>query len=139
MSLGKNIKFFRKQRRLTQIELAEKANMSRSYLADVERDRYNPSVDTLKSIAKALNIEAQLLLKDDLDVTEQKTFHEEKDALERSKLHNDQNTFHHDKELDDEEILILAARQVGHEGTLTKDQLDQIKLAMKIVLAKNDK
>ncbi|MEV2908462.1 helix-turn-helix transcriptional regulator [Paenibacillus larvae] len=134
MCLGKNVKFFRKQKKLTQIELAEKANMSRSYLADVERGRYNPSVDTLKAIAKALNIEVQLLLKEDLDDTEQKNskFEEESDApkLEKNKS---------DKDLDDAEILTLAAHRVGHEGKLTEEQMDQIKLAMKIALARNNK
>ena len=62
MSLGKNVKQYRKQRGLTQHELAQKANLSRSYLADVEADRYNPSVDTLKSIAEALNIGLHVLL-----------------------------------------------------------------------------
>ncbi|WP_425622501.1 helix-turn-helix domain-containing protein [Brevibacillus borstelensis] len=62
MSLGANIKRFRKLRGLTQEKLAEKANMSRSYLADVERDRYNPSVDTLKAIAEALNVGVDDLL-----------------------------------------------------------------------------
>jgi transcriptional regulator with XRE-family HTH domain len=62
MTIGKNIKLYRKQKKLTQSELAERANMSRSYLADIERDRYNPSVETLKSIAEALNIPVSLLL-----------------------------------------------------------------------------
>lgn len=44
-----------------------------------------------------------------------------------------------DKKLSEEEILTLAAHQVGHEGPLTEEQLAQIKLAMKIALAKNDK
>lgn len=62
MSLGENIKKYRKLKKLTQLELAKRANMSRSYLADVERDRYNPSVDTLKSIAKVLEIDPNSLL-----------------------------------------------------------------------------
>lgn len=62
MSIGENIKHFRKEKKLTQGQLAELANMSRSYVADIERDRYNPSVDTLKTIAKALEIGTNLLL-----------------------------------------------------------------------------
>lgn len=54
MSIGDNIKRLRKEQKLTQIELAKKAQISRSYLADVEKDRYNASVETLKSIAAAL-------------------------------------------------------------------------------------
>ncbi|WP_068779627.1 helix-turn-helix domain-containing protein [Paenibacillus sp. GM2] len=42
-------------------------------------------------------------------------------------------------ELSEKQILTLAAHQVGHEGALTEEQLAQIKLAMKIALAKNDK
>lgn len=56
MSVGQRIRHWRKQKKYTQAQLAEKANMSRSYLADVERDRYNPSVETLSSIARALYI-----------------------------------------------------------------------------------
>ncbi|MEV2910087.1 helix-turn-helix transcriptional regulator [Paenibacillus larvae] len=41
--------------------------------------------------------------------------------------------------LSENEILTLAAHQVGHEGALTEEQLAQIKLALKIALAKNDK
>lgn len=55
MSLGENIKKFRKENGLTQIELANKVSISRSYLADVEHNRYNPSLEVLKSIAKALD------------------------------------------------------------------------------------
>jgi transcriptional regulator with XRE-family HTH domain len=67
MSIGKQIKSYRKQKGFTQEGLAMKANISRSYLADVERDRYNPSLDTLTRIAAALEIESGLLLKPDSD------------------------------------------------------------------------
>lgn len=62
MSIGQNIKTYRKKAKLTQKDLAEKAKMSRSYLADLEADRYNPSVDTLKSIAEALDIQSHVLM-----------------------------------------------------------------------------
>ena len=56
MSIGKKIKELRKLNKLTQVDLSKKANISRSYLADLERDRYNASLDTLQSIAGALNV-----------------------------------------------------------------------------------
>jgi len=56
MPLGENIKKYRKLRGLTQADLAERANISRSYLADVERNRYHPSISTLLEIASALNV-----------------------------------------------------------------------------------
>lgn len=54
MELGARIRHFRKIRGLTQLELAERSGISRTYLADTERGRYNPSLDTLKAIANAL-------------------------------------------------------------------------------------
>ncbi|MCM3242729.1 helix-turn-helix domain-containing protein [Cytobacillus oceanisediminis] len=63
MSVGKNIKKFRKQAGLTQVELANKANISRSYLGDVENERYNVSLEVLGKIAKALNIDMSSLIK----------------------------------------------------------------------------
>lgn len=62
MSIGENIKRIRKEKGLTQKELADKCNLSRSYLADVERDRYNPSLDTLMVIAKNLDVKVSTLL-----------------------------------------------------------------------------
>lgn len=64
MSIGTQIKSFRKQRGLTQVKLAEKAGISRSYLADVEADRYNPSLATLMELAQALGIAVSCLLDD---------------------------------------------------------------------------
>jgi transcriptional regulator with XRE-family HTH domain len=71
MSIGNNIKILRKEKKLTQKELASLANISRSYLGDVENDRYNPSVDTLHDIAKALNTTAQQLLKEDINTNDE--------------------------------------------------------------------
>ena len=65
MSIGLKIKELRKLNKLTQVDLAKKANISRSYLADVERDRYNPSIDTLTNIAKSLNVSLSKLVNDD--------------------------------------------------------------------------
>lgn len=65
MTVGEKIKLYRKNAKLTQVQLAEQANMSRSYLADVERGRYNPSVDTLKALANALNIPVSDLIDED--------------------------------------------------------------------------
>lgn len=64
MSIGARIKRFRKQKGLTQIKLATNAGISRSYLADVEANRYNPSLATLMDIAQALGIAVSCLLDD---------------------------------------------------------------------------
>ena len=62
MSIGENIKAVRKEKGLTQIQLAKKANISRSYLGDIEGDRYNPSVETLRAIGTALGVDASFFL-----------------------------------------------------------------------------
>lgn len=66
MHVGKKIKAWRNERGLTQVELAAKANISRSYLAGVETGQYNPSLDTLDAIALALDITSAFILNDDV-------------------------------------------------------------------------
>lgn len=62
MDIGSQIKRARKQGGMTQAELAAKASISRSYLGDIEGNRYNPSIETLNAIADALNISILELL-----------------------------------------------------------------------------
>lgn len=75
MKLGDKIKLLRNKKGLTQLSLANKSNISRSYLADVERNRYNPSIDTLKAIATALDTSLSNLICDtdtDMNISELK-------------------------------------------------------------------
>lgn len=62
MSIGEKIKFYQKQAKLTQKGLAALSSLSRSYIADLERNRYNHSVDTLRTLADALNISTSDLM-----------------------------------------------------------------------------
>lgn len=66
MSIGEKIKKFRKEAGLTQVELAKRANMSRSYLGDLEGNRYNPSVSTLNAIADALDVKVSDLMEENV-------------------------------------------------------------------------
>lgn len=61
MSVGKTLKEIRKQRNLTQAELANKINISRSYLSDIENERKHPSVKTTQELAKKLNVTVNYL------------------------------------------------------------------------------
>ena len=63
-TVGERIKFYRKEKGLTQKELAEKANLSRSHIAYIEGNQYTPSLTTLIEIAKALGIDSALLVSD---------------------------------------------------------------------------
>ena len=52
----------RKSRRITQERLAEAANVSVSYLRDIEHDCANPTISILEDIADALQISLPALI-----------------------------------------------------------------------------
>lgn len=60
--IQKNIKFYRKQKGLTQEELSELANISCDYLSEIERGKKIPSIKRLLAIADVLNISAYKFL-----------------------------------------------------------------------------
>ena len=55
IGLGRVIKLLRKQRGITQGELAEKALLHRTYISDIERGVRNLSLTSLSSISVALD------------------------------------------------------------------------------------
>jgi len=55
-AIGQRIRVLRKQMLLTQEELAERAEMSHQYLAQVERGQRNASVASIQQIAAALGV-----------------------------------------------------------------------------------
>ncbi|WP_336805380.1 helix-turn-helix transcriptional regulator [Bacillus subtilis] len=86
MTVGQRIKAIRKERKLTQVQLADKANLSRSYLADIERDRYNPSLSTLESVASALGVQVSAIVGEENLIKEEPAEYnakEEKDIAKR--------------------------------------------------------
>jgi len=54
--VGENIKYYRTKLGMTQEELAERANINRSYLASLERGRRNTTLKTVEMLAKALGV-----------------------------------------------------------------------------------
>jgi len=64
--LGKNVKFFRLQKGLTQAVLAEKAGISIIFLSSIERGAKYPKAEILARIAQILEIEVFELFKGDL-------------------------------------------------------------------------
>ena len=60
--LGDRIRKLRKQRGWTQVEMAEKVGIDRSFLADVERGKRNISILNLELIAKGLKVSLSQLL-----------------------------------------------------------------------------
>jgi transcriptional regulator with XRE-family HTH domain len=56
MEIGQRIKKFRTADSLTLKQLAEKVGLTQSYLSQLENDKVNPSLGTLKKIANALHL-----------------------------------------------------------------------------------
>ncbi|EHR35519.1 helix-turn-helix domain-containing protein [Helcococcus kunzii] len=54
MGIGEKIKRLRKKMNLTQEELAERSELTKGYISQLERDLNSPSVDTLSDVLEAL-------------------------------------------------------------------------------------
>jgi len=65
-ALGKTIKFLRFRRGLSQADLAEKADISITFLSTIERGIKFPQPDILSKLAKALDVEVFELFKHDI-------------------------------------------------------------------------
>jgi len=64
-ALGKNIKFFRSQRKMSQALLAEKTDISITFLSTIERGLKYPKPAVLAKIAENLHVEVYELFKTD--------------------------------------------------------------------------
>jgi len=62
--LGDNIRKYRKLRGLTQEQLSELANISSVFTSQIENASRKPSLETIVSIAVALNISIDVLVND---------------------------------------------------------------------------
>lgn len=59
-----NVKFYRKELKLSQEKLAELSNLSTNYIGDIERTNRKITIDTIEKIANGLGIDPALLLID---------------------------------------------------------------------------
>lgn len=55
-ALGEKVRAERVKAGLTQEQLAERANLARNYIGNIERAEYKVTVETLAQIAKALGV-----------------------------------------------------------------------------------
>lgn len=60
--IEKNIKKFREQKNISQVELAEKLNVTRQAVSNWERGKTQPDIDTLHKIADILEISIDELI-----------------------------------------------------------------------------
>lgn len=74
MNIGKKIKELRIQKGLTQEELADRAELSKGFISQLERDLTSPSITTLVDILQCLGTDLKDFFNDSTD--EQIVFHE---------------------------------------------------------------
>lgn len=67
LELGKKLQGYRNLRKLTIKELADKTGITPSMLSQIERELVNPSINTLKTVAKALDVPLFMFFKEDED------------------------------------------------------------------------
>jgi transcriptional regulator with XRE-family HTH domain len=65
MGLGRKLQFYRRLRRMSLRDVAEKADCSPSFLSQIELDRVSPTVRNLEKICKALDLTVSDFLRDD--------------------------------------------------------------------------
>jgi transcriptional regulator with XRE-family HTH domain len=61
-TLAKNVRRYRKQRKLTQEQLAFEAEIDLTYMGGIERGKRNPSLLVMARIADALGVQLPKLL-----------------------------------------------------------------------------
>ncbi len=60
--IGRNLKKARKQKELTQVQVAEKVDIHPNYYAKIERGEIQPALDTLEKIFKVLGVKSSDIL-----------------------------------------------------------------------------
>jgi len=66
VTIGKNLKFLRKKKGLTQQELADELNIRRSSIGAYEECRATPKYETLENISEFFEVSIDLLVKEDI-------------------------------------------------------------------------
>jgi transcriptional regulator with XRE-family HTH domain len=61
--LGENLKKLRIKKDINQIELARILGVDRSFVSNIENGKNNPTLSTITSLAKALDVSTNELLK----------------------------------------------------------------------------
>ena len=63
---GKNVKYFRFHQQLSQADLAAKADISVTFLSNIERGKMFPKVETLSRLTESLDVNVFELFRTDL-------------------------------------------------------------------------
>lgn len=64
-SFAERIAYLRKKRDMTQAELAKKAKLSQSTIAQIEKEKKDPSMEAVQRLAAALDVHIAVLFSED--------------------------------------------------------------------------
>ncbi|WP_027703185.1 helix-turn-helix domain-containing protein [Metaclostridioides mangenotii] len=64
--IGSKLRALRKSKKMSLKDLSSSTGISITFLSDIEHDRSNPSIDSLKAISKTFNVNPSYFM-DDLD------------------------------------------------------------------------
>jgi len=63
-ALGQRVRELRERQKISQQQLAERADLDTTYVSGIERGRRNPGLNTLARLAKALRVSLPVLVTD---------------------------------------------------------------------------
>ena len=72
--IAKNLQYLRKQRKLSQEAMADELNITRSRVGSYEENRSEPSIETLIHFSNYFNLPIDVLVKNDLSLSKNKSF-----------------------------------------------------------------
>lgn len=149
MSIGQRIKERRKELNLSVDEVAKRLGKNRATIYRYESDEIeNLPITVLEPLAKILQVHPSYLMgwEDSLNNIPLDLLHhyqelgmseeEMVEEYEKFRKSEEEDLKDVDSKIDEIEILTQAAHKVGHEGDLTDEEIEKIKLAIKIALAK---
>lgn len=103
-TIGDNIKAIRKEKKITQEELAKKCGLSKNGLWNYENNKREPGIETLNDIASALDTTIEKLL-EDTNIHYSKTVLTEKEIESIRKLTNTLTNPEHLKKIEEKNKL----------------------------------
>lgn len=125
MSIGKNLKFIRKEQNLTIRDLVQLSDVGKSTISDIENDNVNPTTATLEKLAKALNVSVNDFFHSSIDERNKVKSNTEVELTNKDKKDIEKNLEKTLAQLEKEDGLMLSGNPVD------ADDWEFIKTAIK--------
>ncbi|GAA0115973.1 helix-turn-helix domain-containing protein [Clostridium senegalense] len=125
MSIGKNLKFIRKEQNLTIRDLVQLSDVGKSTISDIENDNVNPTTATLEKLAKALNVSVNDFFHSSIDEKNKVKSNTEVELTNKDKKDIEKNLEKTLAQLEKEDGLMLSGNPVD------ADDWEFIKTAIK--------